>query len=217
MEKVLVAIPSYNGPSPRPFYSFLNLAFQAGLDRADRKYSVKFLVGGPKIKTSAVRNTAVKAALATHATHLLMVDDDMVPSHDLIPRLLAHNVDIVGPLFFRGGGAQEPLVFEYQKDGTLCTMADYPKDTLFQVPAGIGTGVMMVKTEVFMAMSQPWFYYPPDDSGMDLNFCKRAIAAGFLIFCDSTFVVPQMGIPQLISGTRDVATLSEEERQTWQV
>jgi hypothetical protein len=219
MYKVLAAIPSYRGPEPTPLFYLMEMAYHAGQDRADRKYSMKVMVGGPKIPTPVVRNTAVMVGLNLRATHLLMIDDDMCPPPDLIPRLLAHNVDIVAPLFFRAGGRQDPLVFEYTDDGQSRSMVDYPRDTLFQVHAGIGTGVILIKMEVFMAMPKPWFFYPQDGKvGMDLTFCRRATECGFLIFCDSTFVVPQMGLAQPVSAMKEGATEADvkEELILWQ-
>jgi hypothetical protein len=91
-------------------------------------------------------------------------------------------------------------------------MTNYPVDQLFEAPAGTGTGVMMIKTEVLNAMERPYFFHPRDPSkGMDLTFCRRAREAGFKAYCDSSILVEQMKIPGSV-GFEQWMSRKEEEK-----
>jgi hypothetical protein len=193
--RILCCIPSYKGPEPHPFFSFLLLATEVGRAESEGKYKVRWNVGGPKVRVPVVRNQACAFALNGDATHLLFIDDDMLVPPGAIEHLLALDLPIVSPIFYRGGKSHDPLVFDWGEDGKPHPMKEYPVDTLFLAPAGVGTGVMMIKTEVLKAMDPPYFYYPQDPTmGMDLEFCRRAAEIGFASYCDSRILVRQMGL-----------------------
>lgn len=196
--RILCSIPTYHAVDPHPFLKFLEVAQEAGRAEAAGKYAVRWQVGGPKIKTQNVRNQACKTVLEGGATHLAFVDDDMLlEPKEIFERLLAHDKDIVSPLFFRTEGDYEPLVFQVNGDGIPRPTLDYPKNSLFEVNCGVGTGVMLIKKEVLEALGDPWFFYPSSAAlGMDIHFCQRAIQKGFKVWCDTSIVVRQMAIPK---------------------
>lgn len=195
--RILCCVPSYHAVEPLPFAHFLSLSQECGRAEAAGKYEVRWLVGGPKVKTHVVRDQACHLVLAAKATHLAFIDDDMLPDpKDLFEKLLAHDKDIVAPLFFRSSGNFDPLVFNCNPGGHPEPILDYPKNELFEVSGGVGTGVMLIKAEVIKALGAPWFYYRAGSArSMDLNFCLTAISAGFKVWCDSSIIVRQMGMP----------------------
>jgi hypothetical protein len=194
-KRILAAIPVYHAVDPLPFMHFLNVCQETGRARTAGKYSVKWLVGGPKVKIQKVRNISCKAALDGGASHLAFIDDDMIlEPEDIFERLLAHDKDIVSPLFFRSDDNFDPLVFHLNGDGEPHPILDYPKNTLFEVTGGVGTGMMLIKREVLEALGDPWFYFPERSSiTMDLDFCLRAIRKGFKVWCDTSLIIKQMG------------------------
>lgn len=198
--RVLFSVPCYHSMEPEPLMNFLITAQECGKAEAQGLYSVRWLVGGPKVKTQNVRNISCSAALKGGATHLAFADDDMLISPpDIIGRLLEKDKDIIAPLFFRSSGNHDPLVFNLNGDGEPHPIEDYPKNSLFQVTGGVGTGVMLIKREVLEAIGDPWFYYPENSTrSMDLHFCMRAIAKGFSVWCDTSLIVRQMGPRQPI-------------------
>jgi hypothetical protein len=199
-KRILCSIPVYHAVDPLPFLQFLDVAQATGLAEAAGKYSVRWLVGGPKVKTQNVRNISCAAAVKGKATHLAFVDDDMIlqPSN-IFEILLGHDKDIVSPLFFRSSGNFDPLVFHLNGNGEPQPMRDYPKNALFEATGGVGTGVMLIKREVLEALPEPWFFYPQNSNrSMDLDFCLRAIAKGFSVWCDTSIIVKQMGMPKTV-------------------
>ncbi len=197
-KRILCSVPTYHAVEPLPFAHFLSVSQESGRAEAVGKYEMRWLVGGPKVKTQIVRNMSCKVALDTDATHLAFIDDDMLPDpKDILERLLAHDVDIVAPLFFRSSGNFDPLVFNLDELGEPMPILDYPRNKLFEVTGGVGTGVILINTRVLRGMCDPWFYYPPNSTrSMDVHFCIRAIGNGFRVWCDSSIIVRQMGLPK---------------------
>lgn len=196
--RVLVCVPCYSGVDPNPFIRFLIVSQESGRAEAAGKYSVRWMIGGPKVKTQNVRNIACKMALDCAASHLLFVDDDMfLDDKDIVEKLLAHDKAIVAPLFFRSAGNYDPLVFDLDSNGDPTPILDYPKNALVEARGGVGTGVMLIKRQVLEAVKDPWFFYPPNPArSMDLHFCLRAIDLGFQVWCDTSLIVRQLGLPQ---------------------
>ncbi|MBF0562597.1 MAG: hypothetical protein HQL37_11370 [Alphaproteobacteria bacterium] len=206
-KRILCSVPVYHAVEPLPFAHFLSLSQESGRAEAAGKYEVRWLVGGPKVKTQNVRNTSCRVALDGNATHLAFIDDDMLPEpKDILERLLAHDKDIVAPLFFRSSGNFDPLVFDLDGSGEPVPMLNYPRNALFQVNGGVGTGVMLIKSRVLKAMHDPWFYYLTNSArSMDVHFCIRAISMDFEVWCDSSIIVRQMGLPNPV-GEADFLT-----------
>lgn len=202
--KVLFSVPCYHAMEPEPLMNFLISSQEYGRAEIRGQYSVRWLVGGPKVKTQEVRNISCSAALKGGATHLAFADDDMLlQPPDLLHKLLGRNKDIIAPLFFRSSGNHDPLVFNVNGDGEPHPIMEYPQNELFQVTGGVGTGVMLIKREVLEALGAPWFYYPEHSTrSMDLHFCMRAIEKGFSVWCDTSIIVNQMG-PGRPIGERD--------------
>ena len=211
MNRVLASIPCYNAMTPEPLMSFLIVSQETGRAEARREYAVRWLVGGPKVQVESVRNTSCEATLKGGATHLLMCDDDMILNPpDIIGKLLALDKDIVAPLFFRSSGNFDPLVFNLDYNGEPSPILDYPQNKLFQVNGGVGTGVMLIKRKVLEAMLAPWFCRPDNHTrGTDLDFCMRAIALGFEVWCDTRIVVKQMGMAQPVGESDFINALAQ--------
>lgn len=192
---VLVCVPCYRSVDPNPFIHFLVLAQETGKAELLGQYAVRWMVGGPRQKIVPVRETAANLAVNGGCSHLWFIDDDFVLPTGLLGRLLAHDVDIVAPLFFKDDPV-EPLVFKADyRTGKFECWRDYPENSLFEVPGAVGSGCMLIAVRVLQAMQPPYFRKNPDpEIGEDLDFCQRARGLGFKIWCDSTCPVEQMGI-----------------------
>jgi hypothetical protein len=46
------------------------------------------------------------------------------------------------------------------------------------------TGCLLIDTEVFANVKEPWFEFIGEHEGEDYSFCRKAIDAGFNIWCD---------------------------------
>lgn len=144
--------------------------------------SVRWRLGSDRIRG---RNTVVREALETGAEWVWFLDDDQAFQSDLLMRLLSHEVDIITPVYMQRVSPFAPVVYtDRSDDGTYepLFLHDYPVDTgLIEVRAA-GTGGLLIRTEVFDFVAEPWFEY--GEASEDLMFCERARDAGYKVHCD---------------------------------
>ena len=196
MIKMLAGVPVYNAVQPEPFINFLILSQASGIAEKDGRYTVRWCVPGPKLKTVTARNILSKLAIEEGADYLLLMDDDMVVPSNLLDHLLRRNKDVISPIFFRSTPPIDPLVYVLNEFGERTPYYDYPKNALFETTGGNGTGVMLIKTEVLKAMGDPiWRGLVDPEIAEDIEFCVRARELGFTTWCDSTVEARQMSLP----------------------
>jgi len=130
------------------------------------------------------RNQIVKRFLSTDCTHLMMIDDDIVPPVDALERLLFHDKEIVA--------AACPMIGPDKKGKLVVSYNAYTMDEndisrplldgngLAEVDA-VGTGCIMIKREVLENMHAvaPFLTRYDDATGIkymgeDIYFCKLA-------------------------------------------
>lgn len=144
------------------------------------------------------RNRLTKEFLDGKADALLMVDTDMIFFPDDVRKLIDHNVPIAAGLYMadtskadagflltHGRTKPEVMFIETGPEKPLPTEANYVHFA--------GAGFMLVKREVFLAISDEWGWFdyvePTDEKpyiGEDWDFCARAREAGFEILLDPT-------------------------------
>jgi hypothetical protein len=139
-----------------------------------------------------------KHALDLGAKYLFFLDDDTAPPYDAVRRLV-FALEQAGDDFMVAGGIYankhsyptEPMVFKADGDGPFWR---WKYGEVFEC-ASIGTGCMLIKTEVFKHLPEPWFKTVsecPTDQGEvhkveitdDLYFCKKVRDAGFRLLAD---------------------------------
>lgn len=195
--RILCSIPVYNSVTPEPFIHFLILAQESGLAEAQGRWAIRWYVAGPKIRTIPARESSAQVMMQSGASHLLFIDDDMLILNGMVDKLLSFDVDIVAPLFFGGNG--RPLICDVDEYGNPTPMWEYPKDSFFEAPGGVGTGVMLIKRKVLEAMDPPYFRPSLDPKiGEDIGFCLRAGDLGFQSWCDSSMIIDQMDVPKVL-------------------
>lgn len=129
------------------------------------------------------RNELVKAMLDNGDDWMLFVDDDHIFEDDLLERLLAHEVDVVGALYLRRDIPYTPICYNVTLPAGKympVRLADHAHDALIKVDA-VGTGGMLVRRRVFESMADPWF--KRSTMTEDLIFCEE-IRDTFDIHCD---------------------------------
>lgn len=180
--QVLVGVPSGDSV-PVSFFSTFPQAVKLG-EGGWRLYSVRGM------NVVSARNKIVYKALIDGFTHVFFMDSDMEFPQSALERLLHHDKDIVGGFYCRKKKGFLPNAFKLGErfDGKL--MTEYVDD-LREVEA-IGTGCLLIKTEVFEKIKKPWFEYRvanAEDCHMateDIVFCEKAKEAGYKIYCDGT-------------------------------
>ena len=180
---------------------------------------------GPKI--DGARNDIVRQFLDTNATHLLMVDTDMILPPNIASKLLAHDKDIAGALAFIGSFHGAPVrpnlhIIVPDEDGnpTITVMYDYPVNSLVQVD-GTGAACMLIKRkvieEILLARGEdhplPWFAYGMHNNvpiGEDIAFCLTAGKIGFETWVDTSMVIPHAKL-RFLTDREYVLALSQED------
>jgi len=146
--------------------------------------SIQWAIGSDRV---VGRNKLVKAALASGAEWLFFLDDDHAFEPDILLRLLAHEKPIVASLYLQRIKPFSPIAYEYYDDEnrtyTSLDLTKYEKNALVPIVAA-GTGGMLIRSEVFRELKEPWFEVTEGIGSEDLPFCKKALEAGFEIFCD---------------------------------
>jgi hypothetical protein len=120
-----------------------------------------------------------------------LLNDDMIIPPYTLKELISWKKDIIVPLLVKHDMPFEPLFYDYREpDGQYHHMFLEPFMRGCVQGVGSGGGGMLIKREVFDAMTDPWWEThwtdtkPPVRSTEDLDFCEKAINAGFTIWCD---------------------------------
>ena len=134
-------------------------------------------------------NRIVKRFLKTDCDFLMMIDDDVIPLFN-IAELIFYNKDIIGaPTRRRKAERLEWVAYKKNPEGKGYYSIDLdridPNADLVKVDA-IGTGCILIKRKVLEKVRPPFVDEFDDDGirclGMDLNFCQKAVEAGFEVY-----------------------------------
>jgi hypothetical protein len=128
-----------------------------------------------------LRESSASAAVQAGASHVLFIDSDMRVPEDTIDRLVAHDCDIVGANY-----VQRTMPDWWVSRLCGSTVSSLGKRGLERVDS-TGFGVMLIRTDVFRRLPQPWFSTPFDGKtylGEDVAFCQQATAAGLSVMID---------------------------------
>lgn len=132
------------------------------------------------------RSEIAKHALETKSDYILFLDSDMVFPDFTLHALLLHDKDIVGANYVkRREGAYDSNTQAMNKEMVVTK----PDSTGLVKCDFVGTGCVLIKTDVFKDLPKPWFLIPyieaKDDFGSDdVYFCRKAREAGFSIWAD---------------------------------
>ena len=144
------------------------------------------------------RTELVEKAMELKAKWIFMVDTDVLPSPDVITKMMAHKKDIVTGIYYMKSQPVQPILYKKLGDGPYW---DFPIDELFEVEA-VGSGCILINMKVFEAMKKAgipyyqenWEYTKPDGTkvqvrvGEDYWFCYQAKNLGFTTYCDSSLL-----------------------------
>lgn len=138
------------------------------------------------------RNMIVHRFLGTDCTHLMMIDDDIVPPVNALEQLLTHDKDIVAaacPLI--GPDSKRDLkitfnAFTVSEDETYTPIIDAIG---LQEADAVGTGCIMIKRDVLENIESPFITQYNKNNGLkttgeDINFCKKAKGLCIEIYSD---------------------------------
>lgn len=151
---------------------------------ARREFSLAWVKGS---LVAVNRNECVKLAQQANATHLLFWDTDITATPDTIGRLLARDKPAVGATYCARTPPHTPhvdlLPGQDRLDARGCIEV-----------AGLPTGLLLIRMEVFAQLKEPWFQTPaiihpdtgqPTLQGEDVFFSQQMRKAGFSMWLDA--------------------------------
>lgn len=140
-------------------------------------------IGSP---VELARTKIVRSFLATAATHLMMIDDDILPPEGAVDRLLALDADVATapcPIFL-----DNRIVANVKHAGTD-EWVDVPSPAVFAV-SQTGLGLTLIRRHVFERIRMPWFQSGATKDGRligeDVWFSNGVTKAGLTLVCDGT-------------------------------
>lgn len=161
-----------------------------------------FMVASSMLTES--RHRLIAEALAWNATHALWLDADHVFPADVIPRLLAHNVDVVGANYPRRCIPTAPTAARHIDDdhdnrNLVYTTLEKAQDGELEEVDHLGFGVCLMNMRIIDALQVkadetdgnilPLFYFQPREDkvgmiGEDVFFFAKVRDAGCKVYCD---------------------------------
>lgn len=197
--KITLAVPSNRGINPKTFECVLNLIKRGG-------YDFNIIVAEEGYTIAENRNYIGVQAANSKSDYLLMIDDDMTFPSDTLDRLIANEKDIIGVAYHSRGSTE--IV---KKVPDIMSIAEVDKGKYINLEEetepkykktfecyATGTGIILIKCEVFFKIPQPWFeftYYKNGKckEGEDWNMCFKAKKYGYKIWTDPTITVGHLG------------------------
>lgn len=191
---IFIGIPCYGTVPPEVLEDYMRFAYYLGRRMPDFDFYL-----GIKAKTEQfrARNLMVEGALQVGADYLFMLDDDHIinwmvdagPSVDyaFLQRLIDHDVDIVGGLYYQRTGECAPVAMKRVGDtgGYRFLRPDELSGGLQEVDVA-GGGCLLIKTRILDKIPHPVFQ-PEFQYGTDIQVCRAAQEKGFKVYLDSGF------------------------------
>ena len=138
-----------------------------------------------------LRNQLCRATLLSGATHLFMMDVDMLYPRDTLSMLLASKADVIQGLACRSRSPYDALVMK-AVEGKRYTMGTQAPEGSMEGKAvdvdAVGAGGMLIRREVLETLPDPWFRHNEvrEDNvpvSEDIYFSVSAKEAGFSVQC----------------------------------
>ena len=172
--KIAICVPSGRTWEAEMAMSVIGISRELEYD-----ISIQWIMGS---QITFQRNELVKRSLEWGATHLFWIDSDMKVPTSTVGELLLHDKDIVGATYLRKLPPYGMLGQVGRAVGRLKPATIMPG------------GCMLVKAGVYEKVKWPWYFEEIVEGKLtwqegyiaseDYGFSKKAIAAGFEIWCD---------------------------------
>jgi hypothetical protein len=183
--KIQISICSSSGMSHESFISYNHMMLACSRN-TPHEYSLCYAY---RSFIHFARKACVKQAIETEADYLLFLDDDMVWNPAMPARLLAiaeyKNLEIVSGYYTTRKETPFPLIYRRREDGMYSPIlpTDKCKDALFECDA-TGFGAILLKTDVFRKIPEPWFELP-DGMTEDVYFFNKCAEQGIKCYVDT--------------------------------
>jgi len=185
MNRVMICVPTMEMARRADFYDYVNMIEK---NIPDTEVAQSFAHGQSPARN---RNTMIELAIQNGMTHILFLDDDVVPRPDILKKLLAHDKDIVTGLYLMRSHPHLPILFDESYTNGSCRFSILRPGLKGLVEVkNTGLGAALIKTDVFKKMADdlPWIRLgqcEKDHWCDDIDFFNRARDIyGYKIWCD---------------------------------
>ena len=156
--------------------------------------------------TAKAENRRPGLAVPFKFDYMLWVDDDVMVPETVVEQLLATQGQVVSGLYFMRKPPHLPVAYNLVDDPAhperFWNIQSYPDNSVIEVDA-TGMGCMLVATEVFRRMSEPWFAWQsmdarPDEHdhrsmGEDMYFTAKARSLGYKVLLSTGTICQHIG------------------------
>lgn len=208
-QKIFIGIPCYREIDGQYLEDMMRFAYHCGR----RMPQYDFFLG---IKTKSeqfrARNAIVDGAQQVLADWLLMLDDDMIvdiegsdsatDAYSFIERLISHQKDICGILYFQRGGECAPVVFKKSGENGYRPIDDDEIEHGLQRADVAGGGCLLINMKVFDKLKFPYFE-PEITWGTDIQLCRQAIEKGFEVWVDTSIELGHLRTEKIIITSKN--------------
>jgi len=179
-------------------YTWFNQSL-AALEKPDNT-TIEWRVGANR---GASRNELARACVEQGRDWIFYVDDDQAFPPQTLNRLLSHGKPLVSALIVQRGKPFLPTAYATYADGVFhpLDLNSVGHDNLVRC-AGVGSGGLLVRSEVFRDLPEPWFVYS-EELGEDLYFSRLCMDRGIQRLVDTGCRIGHI-IPTAIFATEDV-------------
>lgn len=188
---ISVACPTNRGIQPKTLDCFLRLI-------AHSNHDFNIVVAEEGYTIAENRNYIAVQALNNKSDYLLMIDDDMTFEPNVLEKLIANDKEICGVAYHPR--CEMGHIIKYL-DETHCINLENNTDPkykdVFECHA-TGTGIILIKCEIFYKIPRPWFMFEYYETGQcklgeDWYFCEKAKQYGIKTYADPTLKVGHLG------------------------
>jgi len=163
--RIAIGIPVFQNYPPEVAHDYMRMMYHFGRRMPEHDF---FLVAKSKSEQFRARNSIVTTALQFNCDYLLFLDDDHifdwkeVPNHDsygFLGKLLEHDKDIVGALYYHRTGEYRPVLMRHTGEpGKAYTfLTDAEIEGKLQRVDVQGGGCMLINLKVFDKITPPYF------------------------------------------------------------
>jgi hypothetical protein len=134
------------------------------------------------------RENLASSALELGSEYMLWLDSDIVFPETTAIRLMAHNESFVAANYVTRSKPTKSVA--YQKLDNWDSSLSFDNANTLEDVEGIGLGCVLMKTEIFTKLTQPWFEFSwnpksKDYLGEDFNLCKKITSLGYTLKVDT--------------------------------
>lgn len=205
----MIGCPMYGDVSPRLLEDWMRWAFHLGRRMPEFEFSTSIVT---KKEQFRARNAIADAALQQNCDWVLMIDDDMIINHlvtsdptddyDFLRKLIAHDKDICGVLYYQRHGECAPVLMRKMTEKGYRFLRDDEVEHGLQRVDVAGGGCLLIKARVFDRLRHPYFE-PEFRFGTDIQLCRQAAEKGFEVWADTSIELGHLREEETVITSRN--------------